>query len=355
MAQNMAGRTGLATGLSRIAKLGTTVAARGGRMTPEEPIIIETEIRDFVRLAAVTPLARPLLTAPGERRLGPRLERKARRLLFDFAHLTLRLPATGWLTLEGPGERRQRLAVDLRDSAYLNFERRRRQGGYDAVTQALVEWAAPQARTVFDIGANWGLFTLQLLTHPGFQGQVHAFEIEAAARGRLAKLLKAAGFDDRAVIPDFGLSDRDGDIAIAIGRHSYLVHVTSQAPGNSKVPVRRLDGAGLPAPDLIKLDVEGHEAAVIEGAWDTLQASRPALVFESRRSDPDAARALTLLQTLGYRLLLPRAESAAGVKLRLRLQPLTPAQKSNLEPEVNLFALHPDGPIRLNRPRFGSA
>ena len=41
-----------------------------------------------------------------------------------------------------------------------------------------------------------------------------------------------------------------------------------------------MDAFGFTDRDLIKIDVEGHEAQVIEGAKKTLEASKPVIVFE---------------------------------------------------------------------------
>jgi len=52
-------------------------------------------------------------------------------------------------------------------------------------------------------------------------------------------------------------------------------------------------------PELIKIDVEGHESAVIRGARRTLSEDRPILIFESFARDPVL---FTILDTLGYQL-----------------------------------------------------
>uniref|UniRef100_UPI001916C781 FkbM family methyltransferase n=1 Tax=Mycobacterium paraintracellulare TaxID=1138383 RepID=UPI001916C781 len=46
------------------------------------------------------------------------------------------------------------------------------------------------------------------------------------------------------------------------------------------VPVKRLDDLHLDDIGLIKIDVEGHELAVLRGATQTLTRNRPAIVVE---------------------------------------------------------------------------
>ncbi len=62
-----------------------------------------------------------------------------------------------------------------------------------------------------------------------------------------------------------------------------------------EVRVRTLDEFSL-APCLIKIDVQGTEAAVVEGALETIRQHRPVLFVE----DPDA-RLLKLLASFRYR------------------------------------------------------
>ena len=58
-------------------------------------------------------------------------------------------------------------------------------------------------------------------------------------------------------------------------------------------------------PDLIKIDVEGAEPAVVRGMSRTLERHRPILIFELDDADPSAVEAQfvemqTLLSDLGY-------------------------------------------------------
>jgi Methyltransferase FkbM domain len=68
------------------------------------------------------------------------------------------------------------------------------------------------------------------------------------------------------------------------------------------VPVKRLDDLRLGDVGLVKIDVEGHELAVLRGATDTLARNRAAVMVEAEeRHHPNAVTAITeLLTGLGY-------------------------------------------------------
>jgi FkbM family methyltransferase len=68
------------------------------------------------------------------------------------------------------------------------------------------------------------------------------------------------------------------------------------------VPVRRLDDFGLRDVGFMKIDVEGHELAVLQGAPRLLAESRPHLQIEAQeRHRPDAVRSLAaFLAGFGY-------------------------------------------------------
>jgi hypothetical protein len=56
-------------------------------------------------------------------------------------------------------------------------------------------------------------------------------------------------------------------------------------------------------PDFLKIDVEGHELAVLEGAQQTLQSHRPAILIECEsrhRSDGNVDPVFNLLRSHGY-------------------------------------------------------
>jgi Methyltransferase FkbM domain len=75
-----------------------------------------------------------------------------------------------------------------------------------------------------------------------------------------------------------------------------------------KVAVRRLDSVvaehGFDRVDLIKIDVEGHERRVLDGAETTLVRFRPALVIETaHEGEGDRQIIHDRLRGMGYRML----------------------------------------------------
>lgn len=109
------------------------------------------------------------------------------------------------------------------------------------------------------------------------------------------------------------LSDHDGEATFLYDRSQPArstphAHAFTDHSHVTPIPVRleRLDGA-LPkeyVPDLIKIDVEGAEARVLNGALETLKRHRPVVVFEhggGGSSSPGEVYSL-LIEVAGMRL-----------------------------------------------------
>jgi hypothetical protein len=108
------------------------------------------------------------------------------------------------------------------------------------------------------------------------------------------------------------LSDKPGVIAMRVvesepGRstidtNNSLSDVNGSEVQSIDVPVKRLDDLRLDDVGLIKIDVEGHELAVLRGAADTIARNRPALLLEAEeRHHPNAVAEITgSLTELGY-------------------------------------------------------
>lgn len=167
---------------------------------------------------------------------------------------------------------------------------------------------------VFDVGANFGFYSLlaaELVT----KGRVCAFEpvpfvYESLAKNAAAAHVKAV---NRAVCDRVGVLDFD---QAPESRHtgSSFNEEGSREPGaplfefkKIKVQATTIDAfrreSGL-TPTVIKIDVEGAEKLVIEGARETLAAAAPTIILEVWKPPTDNRNhreAAVILQRLGYR------------------------------------------------------
>jgi FkbM family methyltransferase len=78
------------------------------------------------------------------------------------------------------------------------------------------------------------------------------------------------------------------------GENLYEAEITPD--GELEIPAITVDSLRL-SPSFIKIDVEGHEREVLEGAKETLLRSRPALLVEVIHSE-----VIPFLSELGYQV-----------------------------------------------------
>lgn len=158
--------------------------------------------------------------------------------------------------------------------------------------------------TAIDVGANLGYFTASMAQRVGEEGQVFSFEPVPPTFDRLRLSVSLNDFGQVTALP-VALGDSDGTAEIAFDPRfagSASLHGSRTARSESHlVPVRRLDdlvAAGeVGRPRLLKIDVEGHELAVIRGALRTISEAQPFIVFEF--SEPLARAGMWTLPELG--------------------------------------------------------
>lgn len=134
-----------------------------------------------------------------------------------------------------------------------------------------------------DVGANYGTYALTLAR---LGARVDLFEPNPA----IAKVLAAwTGRKEGLQVYALALSDVVGTAELVIPRdeegteHDSSASIAPNFSSSGRriaVPTAPLDSLAISDAALIKIDVEGHETAVLNGARQTIAASRPALIVE---------------------------------------------------------------------------
>jgi FkbM family methyltransferase len=147
--------------------------------------------------------------------------------------------------------------------------------------------------TAVDVGANAGVFTLMAAKLVSPSGTVHAFEPSPRDRDRLRANLAANNLVNVTVHP-VALGRAAGKAVLAVSGAEHPGHNTiggfaysdDDAPYSLEVEVATLDEIAaaqkLDRLDLLKIDVEGSETAVLQGAEESLRRFRPVIVVEGQ-------------------------------------------------------------------------
>jgi FkbM family methyltransferase len=186
--------------------------------------------------------------------------------------------------------------------------RRRHAVSYEQALANAMHGATRPGDVVWDVGANIGYYTRQFAAWTGTTGRVYAFEPEPAT---LVDLHAAVDALSNVIVIPVGLSANDARLPFArLRMHSSGASVVTADEADDFLEVRAGDGLDLSAPNVIKVDVEGHELDVLTGmkrllTWYELRSVFVEMHFATfaKRGQNDApARVEGLLKTGGFRL-----------------------------------------------------
>jgi FkbM family methyltransferase len=151
------------------------------------------------------------------------------------------------------------------------------------VDQVLCEYAQP-GMNVLDIGAHMGYYTVKLASKIGRSGSLLAFEPNPEVNCVCLENIKINGLTTHARVYNFALGDKTEKKTLTRS-HSNMGSANlvgdQDADFTVEVEVKRLDDV-VPkerAIDLIKLDAEGYEAFILNGAKETLARSSSCAVM----------------------------------------------------------------------------
>ena len=209
-------------------------------------------------------------------------------------------------------------------------------GTHDLEVQGVLSRLLGPGMTSYDIGANVGFTALLAARQVGSTGRVISFEPLATNAAQIRHNAELNGFaqiDVRCVA--LGSDDGEAEFHVSAEPTWGRLALAGAAPRQSgviRVPVRRLDSLvaseQLPAPQFIKMDVEGAEAAVLAGAKTLLGSARPILVVELHHTYPAVLDALAGLDYL-VQPLTPSADVAGNGEFQVLAYP---RERSDVEP-----------------------
>ena len=282
--------------------------------------------------------------------------------------------ATGELEFETPQGPRP-ITFNARNLAFDIFYADLFAENYEDETAVLLDTFLSQSGCLYDIGSNWGFFTLYAASRGG-NVRIHAFEPVPSTYADLVGCVEQAGLRNQVQCHNFAVSDSCGHAVFQLPFHSASAQVGNSGASigrEVKVETRTIDSMGLDLPTFMKIDAEGHEAAVLTGSLATLRTAKPFIMFENKlyRDSPDQTlKPLRFLIQLGYHLFVPTVQRTCNGAIyflncgyqidtgrmqkieredTMALIPCDPAMRFLLPSYLNIFACHCDKMEDLRR------
>ena len=153
-----------------------------------------------------------------------------------------------------------------------------------------------------DAGANYGIMSYHL--NSKFKS-VRSFEIEPNVRDCLRQNILNFNLNN-VTVHDCGLGDKEYSVSLKYLKDAFGTRVD---PDNiiGDIPIKTIDSFNLPDCDFIKIDCEGYEPHIINGAKETINKFHPVILMEDKRLSADygvdGKSAQRILKNWGYQLV----------------------------------------------------
>lgn len=190
-------------------------------------------------------------------------------------------------------------------------------GSYEYEQRLAFERMIHGGSVVYDVGAHVGFYTLLASKLVGPEGRVIAFEPLPRNLHFLRGHLRLNKIDNVEII-ERALSDSEDEVSFSEGENSFNARIDPS--GWVTVQTATLDElvarAGLPAPDFVKMDIEGAEVLALNGARRMLTSHHPTIFLTTH--GPEINRdCVALLKELDYELTFLDREGGKGISRKI--------------------------------------
>lgn len=208
---------------------------------------------------------------------------------------------------------------------------------------------APHSNAI-DVGANYGVYSYYL---SGLASHVYAYEPNPRLAARLIKAVRP-----NVTVIEAGLSDHAGTAVLTVplyddGRQIHGWGTIEKQSFDSQtcqtsIAINRLDDEPYENISFIKIDVEGHEEAVIRGALSLINRCHPRLLIEIEQwhLHKSVREVVDYIESLGYCTFTiqaasnPRKTSWRKINISDKLLEI-----DGVKPPCNYLFIHKQDPI----------
>ena len=192
--------------------------------------------------------------------------------------------------------------------------------------KVMLERIVRPGMTIFDIGGNIGYYPLMELTLLKGTGKMVIAEPSPSNVSLLRRNLELNGYSHVPVL-DAAVSDQRGHRSFHLSEQSNLGTFHPLGGGSETLTGKTVEVQTLTVPllaerfgkpDLLRMDVEGHEVEILNGMVDDIRQGKyaPTVIFEPHLSrytaDHDMAATLRAMFSLGYHVPMLSSSSARG-------------------------------------------
>lgn len=220
-------------------------------------------------------------------------------------------------------------------------------GRWEPESQELFQKVIRNGFVVYDLGANNGIHSLLFSRLSGSGGKVYSFE---PLKSNCIEIAQNAKLNNANItIVNAAVGEKSGETTFHLGLHDKqgsLVGIGVESGQTINVEVITLDGFisnGNPAPDFIKIDIEGAESLALAGFEKLFDSVQPILFIELHTPEQDkkVGEFLSRHGYIAYRLKPGSHDTSLGINGLEKIQDLSLIYPDPRGIWGTILAIHP--------------